>query len=116
MTSVLDVIFTSVNVNEGQGYNPSNGRFTVSVAGLYVFTVQHCIQSAKFSDLEIVHQGKTLQRAVYQDGDDLYSCSAMQAFTMATMADEIWVKTTGECYFYEDGVRYTSFSGALIHT
>ncbi|KAH3755699.1 uncharacterized protein LOC127848814 [Dreissena polymorpha] len=116
MTPGHDVIFTSVNVNEGQGYNPSNGRFTVSVAGLYVFTVQHCIQYVKYSDLEIVHQGKTLQRAVYQDGDSLNSCSAMQAFTMATMADQIWVKTTGACFFFEDSIRYTSFSGALIHT
>ncbi|KAH3755665.1 hypothetical protein DPMN_190363 [Dreissena polymorpha] len=69
MTTGKDVIFTAVNVNEGQGYNRSNGRFTVSVAGLYVLTVQYCIQDAKWSDLEIVHEGRTLQRAVYQEGD-----------------------------------------------
>ncbi|KAH3755674.1 hypothetical protein DPMN_190372 [Dreissena polymorpha] len=44
MTSGNYVIFASVYVNEGLGYNRSNGRFTVSVTGLYVFTVQHCIQ------------------------------------------------------------------------
>ncbi|KAH3807446.1 uncharacterized protein LOC127835606 [Dreissena polymorpha] len=127
MSQGKDVIFTNVTVNEGQGYNRSNGRFTVSVPGLYVFTVQHCIQDAKYSGLEIVHQGKTLQRAVYQEGDLIHSCSyehidtvqscsSMQAFTMAAMADQIWVKTTETCYFFEDYMRYTSFSSALIHT
>ncbi|KAH3755667.1 hypothetical protein DPMN_190365 [Dreissena polymorpha] len=105
-TTGKDVIFTAVNVNEGQGYNRPNGRFTVSVPGLYVFTVQHCIQYARYSALEIVHQGKTLQRAVYEQSDNVHSCSSMQAFTMAAMAVQIWVKTTGPCYFVEDSIRY----------
>ncbi|XP_052217888.1 uncharacterized protein LOC127835483 [Dreissena polymorpha] len=34
-----DVVFQTVEVNEGQCYDPATGKFTASVSGMYLFLV-----------------------------------------------------------------------------
>ncbi|KAH3805423.1 hypothetical protein DPMN_133726 [Dreissena polymorpha] len=110
-----DVIFPTVTVNEGQGYNPGTGRFTVSVPGMYLFSVQMCVTNEKHCYLEIVQQGTTLQRSVFGDKSGYHSCVTMQAAAHVASGDQIWVRATSSCYMTADSLRYNSFLGALIH-
>ncbi|KAH3755664.1 hypothetical protein DPMN_190362 [Dreissena polymorpha] len=111
------VVYTAVEVNEGQGYDPATGRFTVSVPGLYAFTVQYCLSNMYEAWLEIVNKKKTLQRSSMKDKSGTYPCVSMQVFTKADVSDQIWVQSTSgsNSQLYTDSFRYTSFSGALIH-
>ncbi|KAH3755669.1 hypothetical protein DPMN_190367 [Dreissena polymorpha] len=109
-----DIIFQSVNINEGQGYDVASGRFTVSVPGMYAFAVQFCVQATQHAYIDIVKQGTILQRSISQIAG--YHCMSMQAFTMAAISDQIWVRSADvTSYLYDDGNSFTSFSGVLIH-
>ncbi|KAH3859898.1 hypothetical protein DPMN_102719 [Dreissena polymorpha] len=58
------------DVNEGQGYDPSTGKFTASISGMYLFT--------KYVEIEIVHGGRTLQRSTNYGTAGDYPCFTMQ--------------------------------------
>ncbi|KAH3807467.1 hypothetical protein DPMN_135807 [Dreissena polymorpha] len=88
------VIYTHVEVNDGQGYSSTNGRFTVSVPGLYAFTVQYCLNSGDQALLEIVDQKKTLQRAAFGDRGNNDPCVSMHVFTKDDVSDQMWVQTS----------------------
>ncbi|KAH3787905.1 hypothetical protein DPMN_166036 [Dreissena polymorpha] len=46
LSSGQDVVFPTVDVNEGQGYEPSSGKFTTSIPGMYLFSVQYCVSTS----------------------------------------------------------------------
>ncbi|KAH3805335.1 hypothetical protein DPMN_133635 [Dreissena polymorpha] len=110
-----DVVYPTVEVNEGQGYDPSTGKFTASITGIYLFTVQNCVHYQKYGQLEIVHGGKTLQRSTHYDSGGAYPCVTMQVSAAVAMGDMVWVRATGLSKLYTDSVRYNSFSCTLIH-
>ncbi|KAH3812877.1 hypothetical protein DPMN_141320 [Dreissena polymorpha] len=116
VNSNQDVVFTRVEVNEGQGYDKGTGKFTASVVGLYNFAVNYCTQSSKFVYPEIVHNGKSLQRSCFYGSDGYYQCSSLQAYVVMSKGDIVWVRTTSTSYFYDnDSSASTKFSGVLIH-
>ncbi|KAH3807238.1 hypothetical protein DPMN_135573 [Dreissena polymorpha] len=110
-----DVVFTRVEVNEGQGYNKVTGKFTASVAGLYHFAVHYCTQDNKWVYLEIVHNGKSLQSSAHYGAASAYQCSSLQAYVVIVMGDTVWVRTTATSHLFQSGSLYTNtFSGVLI--
>ncbi|KAH3805343.1 hypothetical protein DPMN_133644 [Dreissena polymorpha] len=115
VSSNLDVIFPMVEVNEGQGYDPSSGKFTASIPGMYLFSVQYCAYNKKQVSLDIVHQGKTLQRSYFYDGASNYPCVIMQVSASIVTGHQVWVRTYDSTSLYADSWRYTSFSGTWIH-
>ncbi|KAH3814884.1 hypothetical protein DPMN_143401 [Dreissena polymorpha] len=109
------IVYQSVRVNEGQGYNPTIGKFKVSVPGLYVFVVHYCVNPSKDCLLAIVHQGTAIQSAESKsDGSNF--CVAMQVVVRAAIADQIWVQSlSSSTDFYTAGSSDNTFSGTLIH-
>ncbi|KAH3812885.1 hypothetical protein DPMN_141328 [Dreissena polymorpha] len=87
-----NVVFTRVEVNEGQGYDKETGKFTASVAGLYNFAVHYCTQGSHYVYLEIVHNGKSLQISSNYGADGAIQCSSLQAYVEMVMADVVWVR------------------------
>ena len=73
-----DVVFRTVIVNEGGGYDSNSGRFTASVAGVYMFTVQYCSSASNWAIPEIVHEGRSLQRSGHRNASTAV-CTSMQA-------------------------------------
>ncbi|KAH3809844.1 hypothetical protein DPMN_138224 [Dreissena polymorpha] len=92
LDSGQDVIFTNVRVNEGQGYDTKTGIFTVSVPGLYVFTVQYYVGSSTSAGLAIAHRGIQIQANFMQLASGNYVTSSTQVFVRAAMSDQIWVE------------------------
>ncbi|XP_052217885.1 complement C1q and tumor necrosis factor-related protein 9A-like [Dreissena polymorpha] len=115
LTSDQDVVFPRVEVNEGRGYDPSTGKFTASIPGMYLFSVQYCVNKVKNVHLEIVLKGKILQRSTFFDKHGLNPCVTMQVSSSVAMGDQVWVRSTGSSSLYADEDEYTSFSGTLIH-
>ncbi|XP_052216578.1 uncharacterized protein LOC127834604 [Dreissena polymorpha] len=109
------VIFPTVEVNEGQGYDPSTGKFTASIHGIYLFSVQYCNQHKANVFLEIVHQSKIIQRSSYYEHSGHYPCVTMQASTFVAMAEEVLVRAFSTSVLFTDSNKYNSFSGTLIH-
>ncbi|XP_052217924.1 uncharacterized protein LOC127835527 [Dreissena polymorpha] len=75
-------VFTQVEVNEGEGYDKGTGKFTASVAGLYIFAVHYCSQVDEWLYPEIVHNDKTLQRLVQYGAGRATPCTSLQAFVI----------------------------------
>ncbi|KAH3859890.1 hypothetical protein DPMN_102711 [Dreissena polymorpha] len=110
-----DVVFPTVEVNEGQGYDPSTGKFTASIPGMYLFSVQYCVNQKKDAGLEIVHQGKTLQRSHNYVRSDDYPCVTMQVSAPVATGHQVWVRTTIASNLFNGSNAFTLFSGTLIH-
>ncbi|KAH3804586.1 uncharacterized protein LOC127836304 [Dreissena polymorpha] len=115
LSGAQDVVFPTVDVNEGQGYDPSTGKFTASIHGMYLFSVQYCVENNKVVHLEIVHGGKTLQRSTEYDSSAYFRCVTMQVSSVVAMGDMVWVRSTESSMLFSDSIRYNSFSGTLIH-
>ncbi|KAH3693246.1 hypothetical protein DPMN_192650 [Dreissena polymorpha] len=109
------VVFKTVLVNEGRGYDPATGHFTASVAGVYMFAVQFCPYAGSSVYLEITHEGKPLQRSYHYE-KDTYVCVSMQAFAKVAMGEKVWVRSisSGDLYHYESH-QWSSFAGFLVH-
>ncbi|KAH3693262.1 complement C1q tumor necrosis factor-related protein 5-like [Dreissena polymorpha] len=108
------IAFKTVLVNEGRGYDPATGNFTASVAGVYMFTVQYCPFAASSVSLEITHEGKPLQRSYhYENYADV--CVSMQAFAKVAMGEKVWVRSIFSCDLYQEGYKWSSFAGFLVH-
>ncbi|KAH3693672.1 hypothetical protein DPMN_081112 [Dreissena polymorpha] len=113
LTVSHDIVFQYILVNEGRSYNSANGRFTASVAGVYMFTVQYCPYTNKKIYLDIVHAGRSLQCSTNWERDDIV-CASMQAFAKVAVGDTISVRSRHSGILYHNSNSWNSFSGLLI--
>ena len=104
------VVFGTVDLNEGNGYDPSTGIFTAPSAGLYVFDWT-----------TMTHQGRDVYTSLVVNGifkswnhcrDSLsktyLSCSKMTIVKLK-QGDKVWIGVFSEsATIYK---HYTSFSG-----
>ncbi|KAH3815754.1 hypothetical protein DPMN_144285 [Dreissena polymorpha] len=116
-TANQDMVFKTVLTNEGGGYDSNTGRFTASVAGVFMFTVQYCSYTSKWAFPEIVHEGRPLQRSGHFETAEAV-CASMQAFAKVAIRDKVWVRacsaySTSDIYS-EEIRRWNSFAGLLI--
>ncbi|KAH3846362.1 hypothetical protein DPMN_088663 [Dreissena polymorpha] len=74
------VVYKTVRVNTGQGYDPATGMFTVSVPGLYVSTAQYTVQRSKYDVLAIVYQENKIEQSYSHSIINDYHSDYMQLF------------------------------------
>ncbi|XP_052217135.1 collagen alpha-2(VIII) chain-like isoform X1 [Dreissena polymorpha] len=110
--------YTVVEVNEGQGYNASNGVFMAPAGGMYMFSTQTCIWSNTFVLIAIIKEGVVVQPSALYDTSPGYApCSSSQAFVRLSAGQRVWVesrRTNNGNMLFEDEERWTSFSGVLL--
>lgn len=118
------LFFTTPVVNHGDGYNSSTGIFKVPVGGIYMFTVQLCIDLNTFINFEI--RSSTTVYSKTEHGalaiDD--TCDSVTTVAILKRGEQVWVKclardtdgNTIEPERYEaPEVYWNMFTGALIH-
>ena len=108
------VFFTKTAERGTRGFDASTGKYTAIIAGLYLFTVNACVQNSGYLHLQIVQDGAPLVASSHYDTSG-NPCFSLQAFTDLTSGQQVWVKCASLCnYYHQDDYRRMQFSGALI--
>lgn len=112
------IIFSEVMLNEGNGYNPDSGVFSVPVTGTYIFTVVVCPADSKGVTVTMMVDGKV--------GHSAYvflthgACVSTSMNAVLTYNQTLWVAITwmysGAQLQADEQHRWNTFSGTLIHT
>ena len=107
------LVFPHVITNNGNGYDPSTGKFTASKKGIYVFSVNVNAYGSNAIYLDIVHNGASKVR-VMSESTASHVTGTNMAILVLNKGDSVWVKRyTGKGY-YTLSVPVTTFSGFLL--
>ncbi|XP_078317159.1 uncharacterized protein LOC144620423 [Crassostrea virginica] len=107
------LIFNSVILNVGNGYNPSTGVFTSPVAGTYVFYVTAVEYNKQYLKVDIVLNSVSKVRtmgysdAAYQTGTNMVVLNLQKG-------DSVWVMYNDGTGYWTQTVPATTFTGFLI--
>lgn len=104
------VIFETVDLNEGLGYDASSGIFTAPSGGLYVFdwTVMPWEKKYVYTSLVVNDQKKSWNYCHSQTADMWLRCSKMTIVRLR-QGDKAWIGIfSGQADMHN---TYTSFSG-----
>nr|XP_022324157.1 uncharacterized protein LOC111125028 [Crassostrea virginica] len=107
------LVFPHVITNNGNGYDPSTGKFTASKKGTYVFSVNVISYGSNTVYLDIVHDGVSKVRTMSHSSASYQTGTNMVVLAL-NKGDSVWVKRyTGKGYFTAS-VPITTFSGFLL--
>ena len=110
-------IFETVDINIGGCYSTSTGKFTVPVAGVYVFHANILSTSdTAVKEYQILNGTDVLSVGYYHNGgSDTAGHNAMSAHVVTSLSanDEIRVKVTNGS-LYGDSGNYNQFMGYLL--
>ena len=107
------LIFDSVIVNVGNGYNPSTGVFTSPVAGTYVFYVTAVEYSKQYLQVDIVLNSVSKVKLLGED-DAGYQTGTNMVVLNLQKGDNVWVKHQYGKGYWTQSVPATTFTGFLI--
>ena len=109
------VIPTKVVINEGKGYNSSDGVFVAPLTGTYLFlataTAANEPGSADVATMGLVADYHDVSLAAMMEGK-VGGQGACQAVVSLLYGQRVWLKAINYSHF--DSLT-TSFSGVLIH-
>ena len=106
-------MFPHVITNNGNGYDPSTGKFTASKKGTYVFSVNVISNSKNYVLFEIVHNGMSKVRTI-SDEFAFYQTGTNMAVLVLDKGDSVWIKRQRGKGYYTESVPITTFSGFLL--
>ena len=110
LASKSRVIFETVNLNEGNGYDPSTGIFTAPAAGMYVFDWTTLTQYRKnvYTSLVVNSYFKSWNYCRNGSSNTHLSCSKMTVVKLK-QGDQVWIGVFSETA--NINYKFTSFSG-----
>ena len=104
------VVFATVDLNEGKGYDPSTGIFTAPASGVYVFDWTTLHHLTKYAYTSVIVNGKQKSWSHCHDvsSKTFLPCSKMTVVKLK-QGDKVWIGVfSGQANMYH---KYTSFSG-----
>ena len=107
------LVFPHVITNNGNGYDPSTGKFTASKKGTYVFSVNVISYGSNTVYFDIVHNGRSTVRTM-SHGSASYQTGTNMAVLTLEKGDSVWVKRYSGQGYFTDSVPITTFSGFLL--
>ena len=107
------LVFPHVITNNGNGYDPSTGKFTASKKGNYVFSVNVNSYGSNRVYLDIVHNGVSKVRAMAYDSAS-YQTGTNMVVLVLNKGDSVWVKRQSGQGYHTGSVPITTFSGFLL--
>ena len=107
------LIFNSVILNVGNGYNPSTGVFTPPVAGTYVFYVTAVEYIKQFLNVDIVLNSVSKVRTMGHN-DAAYKTGTNMVILNLQKGDSVWVRYASGKGYYTSSVPIATFTGLLV--
>ena len=107
------LVFNSVILNVGNGYNPSTGVFTSPVAGTYVFYVTAVEYSKQYLMVDIVLNSVSKVRTI-GESNAAYQTGTNMVVLNLQKGDSVWVKHASGQGYYTLSVPITTFTGFLV--
>ncbi|XP_061198307.1 multimerin-1-like [Saccostrea echinata] len=103
------VVFETVDLNEGQGYNASTGIFTAPYGGLYVFDWTTLAWEGQVAYTSLVVNGSYKSWNHCQDVSKTWLPCSKMTIARLNRRDKVWIGVfSGPANMYK---QYTSFSG-----
>nr|XP_022293098.1 uncharacterized protein LOC111103844 [Crassostrea virginica] len=107
------LVFNSVILNVGTGYNPSTGIFTSPVAGTYVFYVTAVEFNTQYLRVDIVLNSVSKVRAL-GESNAAYQTGTNMVVLNLQKGDSVWVRYVSGKGYYTESVPITTFTGLLV--
>lgn len=108
------ILFDEVLTNEGEGYDPSTGEFTVPVSGKYIVSVTIRAQFHKQVSAEIICNDKIVGKITAGYGAIDKASSSMTVALEVRRYDVIYVKQVAGKIGEYHGNGFTTFSCTLF--
>lgn len=113
------LIFPTVEVNVGNGYDSSAGVFTAPVGGVYMFSLQICLYANRYFYWEIMADNKRILAGCFIDEYSSYTgCHSASGVAVIQAQARVYVKkgasTGGSDIHISDANFWNYFSGTLV--
>ncbi|CAB3977464.1 Complement C1q 2 [Paramuricea clavata] len=105
--------FNDVALNIGNSYNPSTGKFTAPIGGLYQFTATYLQRNGYSSHVRLM-KGSSVVSDIHANHKN-YDQLTKTILVALTKGETFWVKLErGSAYAVYGSARYTEFGGFLL--
>ncbi|KAL3882728.1 hypothetical protein ACJMK2_029040 [Sinanodonta woodiana] len=105
------VLFDTVLLNEGNGFNKQTGVFTCPLSGIYFFTGSVLTLHEHQLGVHLIVNGETKGNA-YADGVTLFDQGSISSIVRCEAGQNVWISVYYGSYIHGD--YFTSFSGFLL--
>ncbi|XP_052774985.1 uncharacterized protein LOC128213377 [Mya arenaria] len=118
VTETANKALLKLDENIGAGYTPSSGKFTSPTSGLYMFTIQLCVEKDSSMYFELIKGGtdRLQMSRIYNAGSS--QCNTADAFVMLAMNETVAVQATSSYSINiqtDDSIFWNTFAGVLLH-
>ncbi|XP_041725607.1 complement C1q-like protein 2 [Coregonus clupeaformis] len=109
--------FDDVVTNLGNQYDPTNGKFTCQVSGIYFFTYHVLMRGGDGTSMwaDLCKNGQVRASAIAQDADQNYDYASNSVVLHLDSGDEIYVKLDGGKAHGGNNNKYSTFSGFILY-
>ncbi|XP_038124227.1 complement C1q-like protein 3 [Cyprinodon tularosa] len=118
--------FDDVVTNLGNHYDPTSGKFTCSIPGIYFFTYHVLMPERQKNRMQKGGDGTSMwadlcknnqvrASAIAQDADQNYDYASNSAVLHLEPGDEIYIKLDGGKAHGGNNNKYSTFSGFIIY-
>ncbi|KAH3805983.1 hypothetical protein DPMN_134293 [Dreissena polymorpha] len=109
-----NIVFDSVILNDGGGFNAYHGLFTAPVTGYYLFstTILHTPHSQELH-AGIMHKGNLI--AMIHGFVNVFEQGTQTVVLKVRTGEQVWIGNRDYTNQYVYGDYYSSFSGFLLH-
>ncbi|XP_066495431.1 complement C1q-like protein 2 isoform X2 [Tiliqua scincoides] len=109
--------FDDVVTNLGNHYEPTTGKFTCQVRGIYFFTYHILMRGGDGTSMwaDLCKNGQVRASAIAQDADQNYDYASNSVVLHLDSGDEVYVKLDGGKAHGGNNNKYSTFSGFLLY-
>ncbi|XP_030633616.1 complement C1q-like protein 4 [Chanos chanos] len=109
--------FDDVVTNVGNYYEPSTGKFTCPLPGIYYFTYHVLMRGGDGTSMwaDLKKNGQVRASAIAQDADQNYDYASNSVILHLDVGDEVYVQLDGGKVHGGNTNKYSTFSGFLIY-
>uniref|UniRef100_A0A669BP09 C1q domain-containing protein n=1 Tax=Oreochromis niloticus TaxID=8128 RepID=A0A669BP09_ORENI len=109
--------FDDVVTNLGNHYDPSSGKFTCSIPGIYFFVYHVLMRGGDGTSMwaDLCKNNQVRASAIAQDADQNYDYASNSVVLHLEPGDEIYIKLDGGKAHGGNNNKYSTFSGFMLY-